>query len=403
MIGCTKLLCGRATVSEVIKYSCASSTEIPPHLLQFSTKNRPVVVWNMTIKCNLKCVHCYINAKSEASKEELTTEQAKDFIEDLGNMKVPVLLFSGGEPLLRDDFFELAEFARDVGLRTVISTNGTLISEDVARKLKDAGIKYVGVSLDGMPETHNKFRGVLQAFERAVEGIRNSLKVGLKAGVRFTVTRDNYKDLPKLLEYAAKEGIPRFCIYHLVYAGRGKNIVKRDLTKEERRKMMEFIINKTIELHKKGYEIEILTTDNHADGVFLYNYIVEKEPERAEEVITLLKMHGGCSAGVKVANVDYRGDVHPCQFWSHVTLGNVKERRFSEIWNDTNNEFLNMLRNKAKYLKGKCGRCNFKDVCGGCRIRAETVYGDVWQEDPACYLTEEEISKKPVEIKIPLD
>ncbi len=402
MIGCTKLLCGKATVSDAIKYAKSSSTEIPPHMLQFSTKNRPIVVWNMTLRCNLRCVHCYINAKNEASREELTTEQAKEFIEDLGNMKVPVLLFSGGEPLLRDDFFELAEFARDVGLRTVISTNGTLIDEEIAKKLKDVGIKYVGVSLDGMHDTHNKFRGLTHAFEKAIEGIKNSLKVGLKAGIRFTVTKDNYRDLPKLLEYAVKEGIPRFCIYHLVYAGRGKHIVERDLTKEERRKMMEFIIEKTLEFHKKGYEIEILTTDNHADGVFLYNYVVKREPERAKEIITLLKMHGGCSAGVKVANVDYKGDVHPCQFWSHVTLGNVKEKKFSEIWNSEENEFLNMLRNKTKYLKGKCGRCSFKELCGGCRIRAETVYGDVWQEDPSCYLTEEEISGKAVEIKVDL-
>jgi radical SAM protein with 4Fe4S-binding SPASM domain len=395
MIGCTKLLCGTATVSEALKHQRPGDGVVPgdvPHqLLQFTTDLKPIVVWNMTRTCNLACKHCYIEADARSFEGELTTEEAKAFIDDLAEYRVPVLLFSGGEPMTRPDFFELGRYATDGGLRVVVSTNGTLITEENAARLREAGFKYVGVSLDGMEETHNSFRGMENAFQRSVQGIRNALEAGLNAGVRFTISRYNYKELPQILDFVVKEGIPRFCMYHLVYSGRGKEIAEEDLTNEERREVMEYLVEKTQELHREGVDLEILTVDNHADGVYLYRYIRERDPKRADEVMALLQMHGGCSACGKVSNVDNLGNVHPCQFWGHRTLGNVRERKFSEIWQARSNPFMKEMREKPAHLKGKCGICRFSPVCGGCRIRAERVYGDVWAEDPACYLTPDEI------------
>ncbi len=391
MIGCTKLLCGTATVSDAVKYKGLAPHEIPHEMLQFSTESRPLVVWNVTKRCNLKCMHCYIKAENRAFEGELTTEQAKVFIKDLAEIQAPVLLFSGGEPLLRKDFFELAAFADDRKLRAVVSTNGTLITPEAAQKMASSGLKYIGVSIDGAPETHNRFRGVEHAFENAIRGIRNSMDAGLRAGIRFTVNQLNYKDLDRVIDIVVDEGIPRFCMYHLVYSGRGKEIAKQDISKQQNRDLMKYLVDKTIKLHDAGVDVEILTTDNHADGVYLYNYVKKNMPERAGEVMELLKMHGGCSAGHKFSNVDNLGNVHACQFWGHKTLGNVKERKFSEIWLDRENEFLLMMREKPKHLKGRCGACKFNAVCGGCRIRAETVFGDIWAEDPACYMEDEEI------------
>ncbi|NLY55006.1 MAG: radical SAM protein [Firmicutes bacterium] len=390
MIGCTKLLCGQATVSEALNYG-RDTRKLPPHLLQFSSDARPLVVWNTTNRCNLLCEHCYINAEDRDYSGELTTEEAISFIEDLGEMQIPVLLFSGGEPLLRKELFDLGRMAAEKGLRPVISTNGTLITPEKAKAIKEAGFQYVGVSIDGAEKKHDEFRGVPGAFQKAITGIKNSLEAGVKAGVRFTVNAKNIDDLPVVMELVERERIPRFCMYHLVYAGRGKEMLELDTTHAQKREIIEFLVRKSFELKDKGLEIEILTTDNHADGVYIYQYVLKHLPERAEEVWQLLKMHGGCSAGVKMSNVDPFGNVHACQFWGHRTLGNVKEQKFSEIWRNSQDEFLVMMRDKAAHVKGRCAACKYTSICGGCRIRAEVVHGDMWAEDPACYLTDEEI------------
>ncbi len=388
MIGCTKLLCGTATVSDVIKYS--GDGTIPPELLQFSDINRPLVVWNMTNRCNLRCKHCYIEAEDRSYQNELSTEEARSFIYDLGQMKAPVLLFSGGEPLIRKDLFELGALAVEQGLRPVISSNGTLIDDEVARKIKETGFQYVGISIDGGPKTHDDFRNLDGAFDLALRGVRACMNNGVKTGLRFTVNKYNQDDLPEVLGILEKEKIPRFCMYHLVYAGRGAEMAEMDTTTREKRDILDYVARKTLELHQKGVEVEILTTDNHADGIYLLNHIRKHDPQRAEEVISLLKMHGGCSAGTKFANVDPRGNVHPCQFWQDYTVGNVREKPFSEIWM-SDDELMIKLREKEKHVTGKCGDCNYKSLCSGCRIRARAVYGDMWAEDPACYLSEAEL------------
>lgn len=390
MIGCTKLLCGTATVSEVIKHSGAG--DVPPQLLQFSDLNRPLVVWNTTRRCNLRCIHCYIDAEDHDYQNELSTAEAERMIEDLAQMKAPVLLFSGGEPLLRKDLFHLGALAAEHGLRPVISSNGTLIDEAVAREIKQAGFQYVGISIDGMPETHDKFRNKAGAFEQAIKGVRACLSQGVKTGLRFTVNRYNQADLPQIFELIEAEGIPRFCMYHLVYAGRGHEMMNMDTNQPEKRAILDLVSQKTMELHARGVEVEILTTDNHADGIYLYNSIKQNDPGRADEVIRLLEMHGGCSAGTKFANVDAQGNVHPCQFWQDYTVGNIREKPFSQIWT-SDDELMVKLREKEKHVKGKCGDCNYKTLCGGCRIRARAAYNDIWAEDPACYLSEMETGR----------
>lgn len=390
MIGCTKLLCGTATVSEVIKHS--NTGAIPPQLLQFSEINRPLVVWNTTNRCNLKCKHCYIEAEDRNYQMELTTEQAQEFIKDLAAMRVPVLLFSGGEPLLRQDLFELGSLAVEQGLRPVISSNGTLIDDEKAKKIKQTGFQYVGISIDGGRDTHDEFRNRRGAFDMAINGIRACQNNGVKTGIRFTVNKYNQKDLPEILDLVEREKIPRFCMYHLVYSGRGAGMADMDTSIAEKREILEYISQKTLELNRRGIEVEILTTDNHADGIYLLNYIKQKDPDKAEEVIHLLQMHGGCSAGTKFANVDPRGNVHPCQFWQDYTVGNVTEQSFSEIWN-SDDQLMVQLREKELHLQGKCGACSHKSLCGGCRIRAKAYYGDIWAEDPSCYLNETELGE----------
>ena len=383
MIGCTKLICGKATVSETIKYE---EGEIPSHLLQFSTNSRPIVVWNLNNRCNLNCKHCYIEAKDEKEEGELSTQEAKRFIQDLGKLKIPVLLFSGGEPLLREDVYELATWADKEGIRPILSTNGTLISQKVAKRLKTSGFKYIGISLDGLEEVHEDFRNRVGAFQQALAGLQNAMEAGLRTGVRFTINEKNKDELPQVLDLVKERKIPRFCMYHLVYSGRGKELVSLDTSKVDKKKTIEFIIERTLKLCKEGTELEILTVDNPVDGIMIYRYIQKKHPEKADEVYQLLRRAGGCSAGEKIANVDPQGEVHPCQFWQNLSLGNVKEKSFAEIWLDTSNHHLRKLRAKANYLKGRCRECEWIKICGGCRVRAEATYGDPWEEDPACYL-----------------
>jgi radical SAM protein with 4Fe4S-binding SPASM domain len=364
---------------------------VPPHLLQFSTDLRPVVVWNTTNRCNLSCRHCYLNAEDRSYAEELTTAEARAMLADLAEMRCPVVLFSGGEPLLREDLYELAKFALEGGLRPVLSTNGTLITPEVAARLAEVGMQYVGVSLDGLEETHDSFRGRPGAFQAALTGLRNAAEAGLKTGVRFTVMGDNVQDLPRVIDLVAEAGIPRFCMYHLVYSGRGAELAAHDTDLATKRATMDMLLAKTQELHDAGRALEILTVDNPADGRYLRASVAERQPERLAEVDRLLELAGGCSAGTKLANVDSYGHVHACQFWGHVSLGNVKERPLSDIWRAADGGLLAELRYKQEHLQGRCASCVAVASCGGCRVRAEAITGDRWAADPACYLSEAEI------------
>ena len=391
MIGISKLYCGTVEPSDAIRYG-RESGKLPSHLLQFSSDKKPVVVWNVGQRCNLKCIHCYSQSKDIEYPGELNTKEAKAMLDGLAEYGAPVILFSGGEPLLRKDLMELITYARNKGLRAVISTNGTLITEEKAEELKKFGLSYVGISLDGLRETNDKFRGIEGAFDDALQGIRNCLKLGIKVGLRFTINKRNAQDIPGIFELIEKEKIPRVCFYHLVYSGRGSRLMEEDLSHEETRNVVDLIVDKTKEVHDRGNKIEVLTVDNHADGPYIYQRLLKEDPERASEVLELLKWNEGNSSGHGLACISWDGAVHADQFWREYTFGNVRERKFGEIWEDKANTLLTKLKDKKHYVKGRCSKCKWLDICGGnFRARAEAYYGDKWEPDPACYLTDEEI------------
>ena len=392
MIGISKLYCGTVEPSDALRYGRMSS-QLPSHLLQFSSDKRPVVVWNITRRCNLKCLHCYAHARNIPFDNELTTIEGKKLIDDLAGFGVPVLLISGGEPLVRKDLPELAAYAVGKGMRAVISTNGTLITPQMAGTLKEIGLSYVGISLDGMEEINDRFRGVKGAFRSALKGIENCKKAGIKVGLRFTINKINVGEIPDLFKLIEENDIPRICFYHLVYAGRGSKLVEEDLSHEESRRAVDLIMDFTKKLHDQGKPKEVLTVDNHADGPYIYLRLKKENPERAKEVLELLKMNEGNNSGRGIGCISWDGEVHADQFWRHYSFGNVKDRPFSEIWNDTSDPLMNKLKEKKKYAKGKCGTCRWLDICAGnFRVRSEAVTGDIWAPDPACYLTDEEIA-----------
>lgn len=353
----------------------------------------PVVVWNSTRTCNLKCRHCYMSSDAKKYQNELTTAEAKQFIDDLADFNVPVLLFSGGEPLIRPDFFELADYAAKKGVRPTLSTNGTLITPEVARKIKDIGVGYVGISLDGLREVNDKFRGKAGAFEAAMNGIKNCVAVDQRVGLRFTINHHNIQELENIFDFIEEENINRVCFYHLVYSGRGNQMMDEDVTAEEARRAMDIIIRRTRDFEERGLKKEILTVDNHCDGVYMYlKALQEGKDELAQQIKKYIAMNGGNRSGMAFAEVDPLGYVHPDQFTQHHTFGNVRERKFGDIWQDTTNPIMAGLKDRKPLLKGRCSKCKFLDNCNGnFRTRAEARTGDFWESDPSCYLTDEEI------------
>lgn len=353
----------------------------------------PVVVWNSTRTCNLKCRHCYMNSDAKKYQDELTTEEAERFIDDLAEFHVPVLLFSGGEPLIRPDFFELAAYAEKKGVRPTLSTNGTLITRAVAQRIKDIGVGYVGISLDGLRDVNDEFRGKEGAFDAAMQGIENCVAVGQRVGLRFTINHHNIQEMERIFDFIDKENINRVCFYHLVYSGRGSQMMEEDVTPEESRRAMDIIIRRTRDFEERGLKKEILTVDNHCDGVYMYlKALSEGKEALAEQIKGFISMNGGNRSGIAFGEVDPMGYVHPDQFTQHHTFGNVRERKFGDIWSDTSDPIMRGLKERKPLLKGRCAQCKFLDNCNGnFRTRAEARTGDFWESDPSCYLTDEEI------------
>ena len=389
MVGISKLYLGQVEPSDPLRYGRMSG-KLPSRLLQFAADKKPVVVWNATPACNLRCRHCY--ASQGTDRPQLSTQEGFELIDQLAAFGVPVLLFSGGEPLLRQDIFELASRAVSKGLRTVFSTNGTLIDETAARQFAALGVSYVGISLDGIPETHDAFRGVPGAYAAALRGIRLCRDLGVKVGLRVTLTRANREQLPALFELMIRERIPRICLYHLVSTGRGAELASDDLTPTERRETVETIIDLTRQ--HESHRLEVLTVDNHCDGPLLYLRLLrEGRSEQAARVLSLLRMNGGNSSGLGIASIGWDGTVYPDQFWRSKPLGKVPETPFGDVWgNPAEGSLLCQLRNRGEHLEGRCRRCRFLDICGGnFRARAEAATGNIWGEDPDCYLTDKEI------------
>jgi len=352
----------------------------------------PVVIWNLIRRCNLTCKHCYSISADKDFPGELNTQQVYEVMDDLKQYGVPVLILSGGEPLLRKDIFDISLRARSMGFYVGLSTNGTMITEDNIQQIVDVGYDYVGISIDGIEQTHDDFRRKQGAFEEAMRGIRLCRDYGIKIGMRFTLTMDNAVELPQLLQLMRKERIDKFYLSHLNYAGRGNKNRKDDVYHQLTRDAMDLLFDTCWQNLQNGIEQEFVTGNNDADGVYLLFWIARNFPQHLEYMQARLQQWGGNSTGVNIANIDNLGNVHPDTFWWDYTLGNVKQRPFSEIWQDTSDPLMAGLKAEQRPLKGRCAQCKHLAICGGnTRVRAWQLSGDPWQEDPACYLTDEEI------------
>ncbi|MDH5613327.1 MAG: heme d1 biosynthesis radical SAM protein NirJ [Gammaproteobacteria bacterium] len=352
----------------------------------------PVVIWNLIRRCNLTCKHCYATSADKNFPGELSTEQVNGVMDNLKSFGVPVLILSGGEPLMRPDIFEISHRAKDMGFYVGLSTNGTLISEDNIQNIVDVGYNYVGISIDGMRETHDNFRRKQGSFDEAMNGIRLCHEAGIKVGLRFTLTQDNKQDFPDLLKLMDDEGIDKFYLSHLNYAGRGNKNRRDDLHHQMTREAMDLMFETCLADVKAGRKREFVTGNNDADGVYMLLWARQHMPEHAEHLEHLLMQWGGNSSGVNISNIDNIGNVHPDTMWWDYTIGNVKERPFSEIWMDTTDPLMAGLKLKERPVEGRCASCSYRPICGGnTRTRAWQLTNNFWAEDPGCYLDNDEI------------
>ena len=352
----------------------------------------PVVIWNLIRRCNLTCKHCYATSADKDFPGELNTEQVYGVLNNLKDFGVPVLILSGGEPLMRPDIFEISHRAKDMGFYVGLSSNGTLISQDNIQDIVDVGYNYVGVSIDGSRETHDKFRRKQGSFDEALNGIRLCHDAGIKVGLRFTLTQDNKQDLPELLQLMDDEGVDKFYLSHLNYAGRGNKNRRDDLHHQMTREAMNLIFDTCLKDVKAGRKREFVTGNNDADGPYMLLWARENLPEHADHLEQLLKQWGGNSSGVNISNIDNIGNVHPDTMWWEYTIGNVKERPFSEIWMDTSDPLMAGLKLDNRPVEGRCAVCTYYSICGGnTRTRAWQLTENFWAEDPGCYLDNDEI------------
>ncbi|MBT5659489.1 MAG: heme d1 biosynthesis radical SAM protein NirJ [Rhodospirillaceae bacterium] len=356
----------------------------------------PVVIWNLIRRCNLNCMHCYSLSTDTDFPGELSQDQVFSVMDDLKGFHVPVLILSGGEPLLRRDIFDISSHAKEMRFYVGLSTNGTMITKDNIDDIAAVGYNYVGISLDGIGETHDKFRRKEGAFEASMQGIRLCREADIKIGIRFTMTKDNAEDLPKLLDLMERERIDKFYLSHLNYAGRGNKNRDSDAYFETTRKAMDLLFETCLDHLERGLETEFVTGNNDADGVYLLQWAARRFPGIQPHLRAKLAQWGGNASGVNVANIDNLGNVHPDTFWWNHTLGNVKERPFSEIWQDLSDPLLAGLKQRPRQITGRCGKCAYFDICGGnTRVRALQIHGNPWAEDPGCYLNDVEIGLTP--------
>ena len=352
----------------------------------------PVVIWNLIRRCNLNCLHCYSLSADVDFAGELSTAEVFAVMDDLKAFGVPVLILSGGEPLLRPDIFEISARAKAMGFYVGLSSNGTVIDRAMSGRIGEIDYDYVGISLDGIGAVHDAFRRQEGAYEAALRGMRLCGEQGIKVGLRFTMTERNVESLPEMLDLMDRERIDKFYLSHLVYAGRGNRYREDDAYHRTTREAMDLVFERCWDYLRRGIAKEFVTGNNDADGVYFLQWVRARFPEKAAHIRAKLAAWGGNASGVNVANIDNLGAVHPDTFWHHYSLGSVRERPFSAIWQDVSDPVMAGLKAAPRPLKGRCGACGQRDICNGnTRVRAMQLTGDPWEEDPACYLTDEEI------------
>ena len=352
----------------------------------------PVVIWNLIRRCNLTCKHCYALSADHDYPDELTNAEVNTVMDDLKAFGVPVLILSGGEPLLRPDLFEIAARAKAMKFYVGLSTNGTLIDAPMADRVTAQGFDYVGISLDGLRATHDKFRRKQGAFDASLGAVRLLRERGVKVGLRYTMTDMNAADLPALMQLMHDEGVDKFYFSHLNYAGRGNIHRGRDAHFAATRAALDRLFDAAWSAAAAGRTLEYVTGNNDADGVYLLLWVQRNLPRWADAVQARLEAWGGNASGLHVANIDNLGHVHPDTMWWHHDLGSVRERPFSQIWADTSDPLMAGLKRQPRPVTGRCGACAHLAICGGnTRVRAQQVTGDPWAEDPGCYLDDAEI------------
>lgn len=350
----------------------------------------PVVIWNLIRRCNLTCKHCYSISADIDFPGELSTQEVFAVMDDLKQFRVPVLILSGGEPLMRPDIFEISLRAKEMGFYVGLSSNGTRIDDSNIGQIAAVGYDYVGVSLDGLRDTHDHFRQLKGAFDASWRGLELCRQHGIKVGVRFTLTQHNAHELPALLDLVAARDIDKFYLSHLNYAGRGNRNRKQDAFHQTTRQAMDLLFERCWQELQRGVVREYVTGNNDADGPYLLQWARRHVPDQVEALRQRLEQWGGNSSGQNIANIDNLGNVHPDTFWWNYSLGNVREMPFSRIWRDSADPLLRGLRQKPRPVGGRCGQCQHLSICGGnTRVRAWQLTGDPWAEDPACYLDDE--------------
>ncbi len=365
----------------------------PTEITHFRKASAPVVIWNLTRRCNLTCQHCYSTSANRFFPNELTTEQIFTVMTDLKVFKVPVLILSGGEPLLHPNIFEISRQAKAMGFYVALSTNGSLITQDNIDIIKMINYDYIGISLDGLAKTHDQFRRQQGAFDLAWQGIELCLEQQIKVGVRYTLTQTNYADFYDLVALINQRGISKFYLSHLNYGGRGFVNRKTDALFSQTREIMHWLFNTAYQRQAQGLACEWVTGNNDADAVYFLHWVKQYHPQFWNVIDKQLQQWGGNASGIQVANIDPLGEVHADTFWWHYSLGNVKNRSFSEIWQDVSNSLMAGLKQRPRQLKGRCGQCAYLSICNGnSRVRAHQAFNDFWAEDPGCYLSENEIS-----------
>lgn len=363
----------------------------------------PVVIWNLVRRCNLTCQHCYSISCDKDFPGELTTAEACRVMDDLKAFGVPVLILSGGEPLLRPDILELARRAKSMGFYVGLSSNGTLIGPHNVDAIAGSGFDYVGISLDGTESTHDRFRRKQGAYRAALNGARLCRDAGIKVGLRFTLTEGNAVELPWILRLLDEERIDKFYLSHLNYAGRGNVNRRKDAFLETTRGAMDLLFDACWRDLERGIDREYVTGNNDADAVYLLLWARRHFPHSESHLRAKLAQWGGNASGVNIANIDNLGNVHPDTYWWHHSLGNVRARSFSEIWRDTSDPLMAGLKARPRPVKGRCAACRYLDICGGnTRVRALQLTGDPWQEDPACYLSDAELEVGLSELRLTL-
>ncbi len=347
-----------------------------------------IIIWNFTNRCNLSCHHCYSYADPN-SKDFLTTEFILDSIKDLKNAGVKFVIFSGGEPLIRKDIFDIADKMREEGIITYLSTNGLYMNDKNVDKIIKK-FNYIGISIDGIKEIHDEFRGVEGAYEKSIASIKLIQSHGGNAGIRFTMTKETQDSFYDIFNLAEEIGVNKLYLSHLVYSGRGLDNLKMDITKEKRLEFVNFIIDKALEYQKIGKEIDIVTGNMEMDAIILLEKFSKEYPHLKDEMLKRLKNWGGNSAGKRLGNINSIAEVKPDPFFPFI-IGDMNRKNFDEIWLDDENEILNKLRATPREISGKCKNCKVIDICnGGSRSRAYAISGDLWAEDPSCYLNDKQ-------------